>query len=356
MIKSVHQILPTLSLNDAIGNESLEIQKILQDMGFDSKIYVENAHQNLKKLSHSFTKYDSKNSTQELFIYHHSIGSNKIFDFVKSLDSKKILIYHNITPPDFFRGISEQMVQLLKLGIEQLSLLKNYVDLAVGDSEYNKLELDMLGFKKTGVLPILLDQLKYNIKPKKNIIKKYQNSKNILYVGRFAPNKQVDKIIKSFYYYNSNINSNSNLFLVGPSPDITKQYQSSLESMIEKTHINNVHFIYDASDEDLLSYYTLADLFLLLSKHEGFGVPLIESMLFNVPIIAYNSSAIPYILKESGILVKDETFEEIGEQIDLLLSDETKTSEIIKKQKSQLQKLYSKSNSEFISDLLNAVS
>jgi len=245
MIKSVHQILPTLSPNDAIGNESIEIQKILQDMGFDSKIYAENVHPDLKKSSYSLNRYNSKNDTQELFIYHHSIGSDKIFEFVKSLNSKKILIYHNITPPDYFIGISEQTAQLLKLGIEQLPLLKNYVELAVGDSEYNKLELDMSGFKKTGVLPILLDQSKYKIKPKNDIIKKYQNSKNILYVGRFAPNKQVDKIIKSFYYYNSNINSNSNLFLLGPSPDITNLYCSSLKSMIEKVQINNVHFVFD---------------------------------------------------------------------------------------------------------------
>ncbi len=353
MTKSrIHQLLPTISPDDAIGNETLLIQKTLNDMGFESEIYAENIHHSFSGHAKNYLKY--KDSKDQIIIYHHSIGSD-LPEFLLSLDSKIILIYHNITPPEFFEETNAQIASLLKLGQHQLSVLKDKVSYAVGDSEFNRLDLEKLGYKKTGVLPILLDMQKYHQQSTNELISEYGNSTNILYVGRIAPNKRVDELIKIFSYYNENINPNSHLFLVGRSNGIADKYYQKLLSMIDSTNIKNVHFDADADDHKLIKYYQLANFFIIMSIHEGFCVPLVESMFFKVPIIAYNSTAIPYTLGEGGILVKDETYEEIAELVDLIQNTQQIKDDIITKQNTRFNQIYNKNNQQLINDIINKV-
>jgi len=350
----VHQLLPTVSPYDAIGNEVFVIQSILTKLGYDSKIYAENIHPDLKRKVKKLTEYKQNKEKNDIFIYHHSIGSN-VFDFIESLDKKIIMIYHNITPPEFFEDINDEISELCHLGRTQLEKLKNKVEFAVAASEYSRIDLEKLGYKKTTVIPILLDMQKYKKQPDQDLISKYQNYTNILYVGRITPSKRIDEVIKIFHYYNSNINPDSNLFLLGMFDGLSDKYYLSLKLMIEKTGIKNVFFVTDANDKILVTYYSLADLFITMSNHEGFCVPLVENMFFRVPIIANNSSAIPYTLGNAGVLIKEETFEEVGELVDLILGDEKLKKEIIEKQTKRFSELYNKNNMDILDDLIRKV-
>ncbi|MDE1725691.1 MAG: glycosyltransferase family 4 protein [Thaumarchaeota archaeon] len=351
MTQRIHQILPTISPHDAIGNEAILIQNTLTKMGYDSQIFAENIHTSMSNVK-SINDYNNSNKN-DIFIYHHSIGSG-LLDFILSLKCKIIMIYHNITPPEFFDGTNSTIADLLRLGRKQLEILKNKISLAAGDSEFNRLELEKIGYENTTVLPILLDFSKYLIQPDQSLISRYRDYINILYVGRIAPNKRVDDVIRSFAYFNQNINPKSNLFIVGRSNGIADRYLDSLQSLIENAQIKNVHLVTDADDKKLVNFYQIANLFVTMSLHEGFCVPLVESMYFKIPIIAHNSSAIPYTLGDSGITVKDETYEEIGELFDfILLHPELK--KIIEKQTNRFHSIYAKDNESMISDLLHLI-
>jgi len=354
MKKRIYQLLPTLNPFDAIGNEVCVIQDELIKLGFHSEIYAQNIHPSMKNRAKNYQHYKKPKDKDEVFIYHHSIGSD-LFDFILSLDSKIIMIYHNITPPEFFEGTNNVIADLLKQGKIQLEKLKSHIDFAVGDSEYSRLELENIGYKKTGVFPILLDKKKYKQKLDQDFISKYKNSSNILYVGRIAPNKNVEQIIRIFHYYFSNINPNSNLFLVGGFDGVSDSYYQSLQSLIHNAEIKNIHFITDADDKKLITLYSMANLFITMSKHEGFCVPLVESMIFKIPTIANNSTAIPYTLEDSGFLTSDETFEEIGELVDVILGDESIKNGITKKQIKRLSTLYENDNKTMLDDLIRQV-
>jgi len=354
MKKRIYQLLPTLNPFDAIGNEACVIQDELKKLGYHSEIYAQNIHPSMKNKAKNYQDYKKSEDTNEIFIYHHSIGSD-LFDFILSLDSKIIMIYHNVTPPEFFEGTNNVIADLLKQGKIQLEKLKTRIDLAVGDSEYSRLELEKIGYKKTGVFPILFDMKKYKQKPDQTLISKYKKSTNILYVGRIAPNKNVEEIIKIFHYYSSNINPNSNLFLVGRFDGVSDSYYQLLQSLIHKAEIKNIHIITDADDKKLVTLYSMADLFIIMSKHEGFCVPLVESMIFKIPIIANNSTAIPYTLDGAGFLTSDETFEEIGELVDVILGDESIKLDIVQKQTKRLSTLYEKDNKTMLDDLIRQV-
>ena len=167
---------------------------------------------------------------------------------------------------------------------------------------------------------------------------------NFLFVGRIVPNKRQEDVIRIFYYFNKYINSKSRLFLVGTYMNMNKYYVR-LNELIERLKLKNVYITGHVDFKELLAYYRLADIFISMSEHEGFCVPLIESMYFNIPIVAYNSTAIPIILHDAGILVNKKAYEDIAELVNILICDKTLRAKIIKNQQSRL-KYFNKSETE----------
>ena len=327
----IHQILPTISPADAIGNEVIEIKKILNEWGYKSEIYAQDIHPHVK--AKKFMDYESVSSEKNILIFHFSIGS-VITDFIKNLPDKKIMIYHNVTPHEYFVGVNDNLVSLLLHARKELSSLADHIDLSIGVSEYNRLELQEMGFKNTDVLPIIMDFTAYESYNKKTYIKYDDEFVNILFVGRITPHKKQDDLLKVFYYYKK-INPKSRLFLVG-NYEGCEMYYGYLKSLIRDLDLSDVHLTGKVSFDDLLSYYKLADIFLCMSEHEGFCVPIIESMHFEIPIIAYNSTAIPYTLDNAGVLVNKKNYCEIAEMMHFLIHDKQMADVIIRNQKLRL--------------------
>lgn len=321
----VHQILPTISPYDAIGNEAFVIRDILRKWGYRSEIFAQNIHQSINSVN-PLSEHKKRSSKNNVLIYHFSIGSD-VSKYVMNACDRKILLYHNITPPHFFYNINDNLALLLGKGKEELKQLVDKIDIALGDSEYNRIELQDIGYTKTGVLPLILDLGKYD-RYNQRLITKYDDGwTNILFVGRIAPNKKQEDIIKCFYYYKA-INPRSRLFLVGGFNGC-EVYYDQLQNLIERLGTKDIHMTGMADFPDLISYYMLADVFLCMSEHEGFSVPLIESMHFGVPIIAYSSTAVPYTLGGAGILFNRKCYPEIAEMINLVVTDEKLRERII---------------------------
>ncbi|MCX9081136.1 MAG: glycosyltransferase [Candidatus Methanoperedens sp.] len=332
----IHQILPTISYGDAIGNDVLEIKAALETWGFKSEIFAQHIHPKLSHIAKPYTEYLKFSSPENILIFHFSIGSD-LSGFVKTLPDKKILIYHNITPYSYFKGINDILVNLCINGRKELAEYSNLVNLALGDSEYNRMELEELGFKNTGVLPIIVDFESYEQEPDHEILKKFNDDfTNFIFVGRISPNKKQEDIIRTFYYYNKCIDPKSRLFLVG-SYDGMEKYYELLEQLVKRLNLNNVYITGQVNFKELLAYYKLADIFISMSEHEGFCVPLLESMYFGIPIVAYNSTAIPYTLDHSGLLFNEKRYDEVGELVNILLKSQKLKNKIIQKQKARLK-------------------
>ena len=343
-IRQIHQILPTLSPGDAIGNDVLEIRKILRSWGYKSDIYAQNIHSDMAKFASTYTEYKKISSSKNILIFHFAIGSD-VSEFVKNLPDRKIIIYHNITPPNYFKKVNDVLVHLLVNGRKELKEFRYITDLALGVSEYNEKELINIGFKNTGVLPIILDFDIYGQEPNKKILRLYQDGWiNIIFVGRVSPHKMQEDIIKIFYYYNKFIEQRSRLILIG-SYNGTEKYYDYLISMVKRLNLDNVYITGQINFEELLAYYKVANIFISMSEHEGFCVPILESMYFDIPIIAYKSSAIPYTLENSGILVNKKNYMAIAEMVNILINDYKLREKIIKRQQDRLQ-YFHRSNTE----------
>lgn len=351
----IYQIVPSLSYGDAIGNEVIAIDKVIKESGYTTVVLCDyiDSRINIGAKIYDRAKICSELSNEDIVIYHKAIGNHFSEEF-KKYECKKIMIYHNMTPEEFFLPYNKRTALALKNGIKQLENLRGSVDYILADSEYNKLELENLGFEcKIDVQPLIIDFEEYEKTPSKDIINKYSNKgTNVIFTGRIAPNKKQEDIIKVFYYYKNYVDKNAKLFLVG-SYNGTEKYYAKLKGFVKQLRLKDVYFTGHIPFEDILAYYKIADVFLCMSQHEGFCVPLLESAYFDTPIIAFNSSAIPYTLGESGVILNSTNYIEYSEAIRKLMNDSEYKQEIIDKQRRNLNRFKKTTTAELFKNNLS---
>ena len=316
----VHQLLAALSYGDAIGNESLEIQRHLRAAGFESDIFAEKVHPRMAHLARPLWEYEDVSSPETVCLYHFSIGS-AAGRLIFHAPDRLVSIYHNITPAHFFLGFHPHLAGLCYHGRRELETFAPRTELGLGDSEFNRRELEEAGYARTGVLPIVLD-LGAQHRPASPVVRRtYADGRtNILFVGRVIPNKRIDHLIRAFAVYQRWVDPRSRLLLVGDHRG-HERYYDRLQELVRELRVDEVVFTGHVDDRDLVAYYSVAHAFLCLSEHEGFCVPLLEAMEHGVPVIAYDAGAVAETLRGGGVLLRSKDFEEIAELLHAVVHD-----------------------------------
>jgi glycosyltransferase involved in cell wall biosynthesis len=329
--QAINQFLPNLAHGDAISNEAIFIRDQLRRLGFRSEIYVQYIDPKVANECHQFTVERVQES--DAAIYHHSIGT-EITPHLIEFAGPKCLIYHNITPGEFFEAFRPAFAQILYKGRHDLPQLGQHFKISVGVSAFNAAELAQDGFPNPGVLPLAIDPSKWAFRPDPAIMEQLQDGRtNLLFVGRFAPNKKQDDLIVAFSHY-LRLDPDARLILVGK-PESEDPYVIHLRDLI--THLrltDSVLLPGSIGEAQLAAYYRSAHLFWSMSEHEGFCVPLIESMWFDVPIIAFKSSAVPETLGEAGLMFTDKNdLPGLAALARLVVTDSALTEKLIRAQR-----------------------
>ncbi len=322
MRRHVHQLLAALSYGDAISNESLAIRSRLRAEGFCSDIFAEQVHPRMSHLARPLWQYQRVSSSETICLFHFSIGS-AAGPLIFHAPDRLVSIYHNITPASWFLGFHSHLAGLCYHGRRELEAFAARTDLGLGDSEFNRRELEAAGYRNTGVLPIVMDLDRHRRRPSRAIRRLYGDGRaNILFVGRIIPNKKIDDLIRVFAVYQRYIDGRARLLLVGDHRG-HERYLARLQEMVSELRVDGVVFTGQVDDDDLLAYYSVADVFVCLSEHEGFCVPLLEAMDFSVPVLAYDAGAVSETLRGGGMLIKKKAPEVVAELIHDLLTRES---------------------------------
>lgn len=350
-VRAVHQVLATLGYGDAIGHEVLGIQRALVAAGYDSEIFVETADTRLEDLTYDYRDLLDASHPDNLLIHHFSIGS-RASRVAYALPDRMALVYHNITPPEYFVGVHKQLVELCWKGRRELGAYVNRCDLALGDSEFNRQELAALGFPRTGVLPVVPGFSHLSGPADRRIAGAYDDEwTNILFVGRMIPNKRIENVIRIFHAYRTRFNPRSRLLLVGSHGGFEK-YLTMLHQLIAELGTPDVHFTGHISNEELTAYYEVSDLFLCASEHEGFCVPLMEAFHMRVPVVAYAATAVPATMDGGGVLYENRDPAHVAGIVDAVVSDSELTDRVLASQDAALGRLLAR---DFDVTLLNFV-
>lgn len=331
------QLLPTLSYGDGVGNDTLAIDKIVKELGYETMIYAENVDSRVdKKLVKRIDKLPSLRE-EDIIIYHLSTGTI-LNEKLKDYPCRKLIVYHNVTPAHYFEEYSRIAAELCENGRKGISLLKDVADYCWADSEYNKQELQECGYKcKIDVVPIVVPFNDYQKEPDNAIIEKYRDDwTNIVFVGRIAPNKKQEDVIKTFYYYKKYINPKSRLFLVGSYGGM-ERYQLRLQKYVDELELEDVYMTGHIKFNEILAYYSVADVFLCMSEHEGFCIPLLEAMCFDVPIVAYSYTGVKETLGYAGLKLNEKDCMCAAEMINMLMINAELRSKVIDMQRTRLR-------------------
>jgi glycosyltransferase involved in cell wall biosynthesis len=335
---AIHQVLATLGYGDAIGNEVLGIQRVLRRAGYESEIFVQTAEPRVEDLTLHYSDLRQASHPDNILIHHFSIGS-RASRLAYALPDRMVLIYHNITPPEYFVNINKDLVRLCFHGRRELALYKSRCDLALGDSDYNRQELEALGFSPNGVLEVVpgFDHLKA---PADYVSAGgfADDWVNVLFVGRVIPNKRFEDLIRAFHAYKTFFNPRSRLLLVGSHSGF-ETYVAMLHGLIARLGVRDVHLVGHVSNEELTAYYEIADIFVCASEHEGFCVPLIESFHMGVPVLAYAAAAVPSTMDGAGILYTDKDPMRLAALINTVIEDGDLADRIVAGQDAALARL-----------------
>ncbi len=325
MTRRVDQWVPALHRGDAIGDSTLLMREALRSFGYLSDIYTYNQDPGISAVAFDQWK---EGSETDVVIFHYALISPMNEAFAK-LRSRRVLQYHNITPPAFFLPWDSEIHKILSQGLQGLAPLAPATTLALGDSEFNRGELERLGFPRTGVLPIAIDFDRY-FEPSNPVLKKRLSDSrtNLLFVGRIAPNKRHDNLLRVLAYYKKNISTGVRLLAVGKHPrretgvgaPIEGHYLDALTRLYSELGVEpaDVVFTDGVSHDELLAYYESAHVFISMSEHEGFGVPLVEAMLKRVPVVALAGTAVTETLGGAGVLFERPDIAEFAETAALL--------------------------------------
>ncbi len=328
-MSAIHQFHPTLAPWDAMSDHVFALRKRFQDWGYDSEAYAVELKPGLEHEARPYRELFRTATKDDTLVLHFSMG-HEVFDQLARLPARRVLVFHNVTPPEFFVGINPHAAAHARLGLRQLAKLAESVDLAIGVSEFNRRELEAAGYARTATVPILVDWSHYDVEPDPEVraLLAGRHTK-LLFVGRISPNKRQDELIRMLAYYRRCIDPEALLILVGSHRD-QPQYYARLRALAEGLGLGGaVRFTGPVSLAQLVAYYKTASAFVSLSEHEGFGVPLLEAMHLGTPVVALDAAAVGETVGPAALLLPQKDLAETAEACALVNEDLGRRQEFI---------------------------
>jgi len=256
-----------------------------------------------------------------------------------ALSRGRVLQYHNVTPAHFWADYHPDIFRLAVIARLELASLASRTDLAFGDSDYNRQELEALGFARTGVFPIAVNVDRIVRARPVPTLDRWLNDglTNFLFVGRMVPNKRIEDIIRLAEHYKRYVDAYYRFIFVGRYDGVPRYY-NMLRALIAELGWQQDRFVFTGPvpDDELASYYRGSSVYISMSEHEGFCVPLLEAMAADLPILAYASTAVPDTLAGAGVQFAPKNFEAAAEMLGLLAFDDDLRARVIQGQRDRL--------------------
>jgi glycosyltransferase involved in cell wall biosynthesis len=297
--RAVHQVISDFAFGDAMGVITLQTREMLRSLGFESEIYADVVDPRLRDASRPVARMDTEVRDGDALVYQLGIGSPVAYRFARHR-GPRIILYHNITPPAYFRDTNPRVAARLVAAREQLAMLAPRVELCAGVSRFNVGEMRLLGARRTAVIPPVADLRHLHPRPSAP-----QQPPLLLFVSRVAPNKRHDDLVRVLAALRATARPQARLAVVGRFDD-TEDYVESLRSFAAGLGVGDaVEWTGRLGNEQVGDLYARAAVFVSASEHEGFSVPLLEAMAFEVPVVAYAAAAVPGTVDGAGLLLRN---------------------------------------------------
>ena len=320
----IHQVLVGASSGDAITNEALQMRRLLRTTG-PSEIFSKYIGEDVEgiRFIHEYRDLESARRGDNILLVHSSIGEAEVFEFLRGRPERLLMRFHNITPPEMFARFDPPFQRLLEQGTREIAGLRDRVVLALADSRFNADCLLELGYERTRVVPLLLDLAGLMAIPPAPLpgleLPAPGAGPVVLFVGRVAPNKGYQDLVKAFHVLKTYHRPDAQLWCVGGKAH--GRYRAAVDRLIAGLGLPGVVFTGPIDDPQLATVFRRADVYVSLSAHEGFGVPLIEAMAHGIPVVAWDNTAVGETMGGAGLMLPDPGALGAAEAIAMVLED-----------------------------------
>jgi glycosyltransferase involved in cell wall biosynthesis len=309
----VHQILSGAGPVDAVTGQALAYRRLFAAWGWGGRDYAVSIDRRIAGALAPLAGLDP--GADDVLLIHYSAYAPKLAGVLERRNPK-LLVYHNVTPARWFWDFEPTIAVHCSLGRRQLPDFVAAVDLAAGVSRFNTAELVAAGAERTAVIPILFSP------PGESAAGPGRgpgDPPTILFVGRLTPHKRQDELIGAFSLYRRHRRPDARLVLVGE--PLTAGYGRSLVALAERLAPGGVSFRSGIAAAELWRCYQEAAVFVCLSEHEGFCVPLLEAFHFGVPVVGRPSGGVAEVAGDAAVLTDDPDLGLIAELIHAAVED-----------------------------------
>ena len=303
---AVHQFIATLNPHDATGTHALKLRDALRGAGWRSEIFAEAIHDDLAAQAYKHWMYPEHAAEGDVAVYQFTTSS-AVAGYLAEHRLPLIIDFHNFTGPEYFAGWEADSVRRAALAAEELALLAPQAMLGLAKSPYSEGELRRAGCRRTVVLPVLADYGRVTAAPDGRVAAELARQRatggaDILFVGRIVPSKAQHELVKSLWAYRRLYDDRARLHLVGGTSSF--EYTKALQEYVDDLGLSQaVRMTGEVSDASLAAHFAAADVYLSLSAHEGFGVPLVEAMVAGVPVVTRGAGAVASTVGDAALVL-----------------------------------------------------
>ncbi|MFP2930528.1 glycosyltransferase [Pyxidicoccus sp. 3LG] len=336
--REIHQLLPRLAWGDAVGNQVRYLQGLLRRWGHASDIYAETWDDACKDQVRHVRDYARTASRDAVLVVHHSFES-RLVPFIARAPGRKVLVYHNVTPARLFEGFERKVAAACDAARDELLALRPHVECAFAYSRFSAEELVAAGYRNVSVLPFAIDWGAFDTAPDPVLQAELGDGcANVLFVGRAVPSKKVDDVLRVFTAYQRLYQPRSRLVVAGYLHR-DGAYGAYLHGLKDVLGAERVRFLGRVSAAQLSACFATASAYLSMSRHEGFGVPLLEAMYRGVPVVAYGAAAVPETMGGAGLATLSDDPREVAELLAVLERGTALREQVVTAQRERLESL-----------------
>jgi glycosyltransferase involved in cell wall biosynthesis len=297
---NVHQLIAGAGPVDAVTNQGLAWRRRFTEWGWGGGDFAEEISPGMERHAVRFIKHFKPEPGDRVLI--HYSGFARGLEAALDGPSRTLVLSHNITPADYFWAHEPLAAVRCSLAPEQLLRMARAADVAAGVSQFNADELAAGGVADPDVIPILFDRTKLPAVADPGA--RPDGPPTILFVGRLAPHKRQDLVIRAFALYRRLHAPDARLVLVGM--PIHPEYEARMRAFAEEVAPGAVTFAIGVPTAELHAHFAAAHAFLCLSEHEGFCIPLLEAFHFGIPVLARRAGGVPEVAGDAGLILEPE--------------------------------------------------
>lgn len=320
----IHQVLSGAGPVDAVTTQAFEFQRAFASWGFAGAVHAAAIEPALRGRVEPLGALQP--DPADLLLFHYSAYAPRLEPML-GWPQRKLLVYHNVTPAEWLWEHQPHVATLCALGRDHLPRWARAVDVAAAVSSFNADELRAAGARDVRVVPILFDAARVHT----GSVPDAHAGARILFVGRITPHKRPELVLRAFELYRAGCDPQARLDLVGE--PLSPAYGASIQALAGP----GVQLHGRAGQADVNQLYNDADVFLTLSEHEGFCVPLLEAFATDTPAIARPNGGMPEVGGDAVLWTEDRDLAVIAELIDLAVRDQPLRAELIARGRGRLQ-------------------